>query len=1109
MRTVLFAAILLTVASVPAAYASTLQLVTENGNVFSIDFDEILRIWEGYNPSNQTQAIAILQQQVANLTAGTIPTTNSTGIDDLQDRIDELVNQLNTNSTATEVLIDTLQDRIDILTDQLNSAIINSTSTEAEIDALQDTIDSLTEDLEELEGSTGSGSGIGFGYHPQVSIYDPENSVLTWGNSTHSDAASAGPYMRVGEVEHAALARSGDRFNSLTLPPTPGEYILSGGGVYGTNELYGYGSDWQDRGGWLELPGGSNVGDPGTAVFRLQDYYIKNKLIKVSGYAPDGATVRIVSSPNDLTRLAVEGDGFAPEVVPIDSYFNYTNVLVGTQYSSNSGRILSDISVDLFECRAGGADGWTYGHRCHNFAYPSYPAELYTNFYVRSCGDVVELDKRVRVNSVYINVAEDVHANYTRGIFLYHYTNAPDYQYTSTSSMNTPPEIECGPKIDGFHHVTKISQNKTVNRSGTYLFDSNGKLDGDREYGPFLEQIYGNVTLNTDDHIMHFNGTGSFEETVDLRLNVPIVTDVVMDLDIAYNVNGRIYLEAPDGQRKEVCGFPCNTASYSINFDPVSVEGDWSLYWSRSYRDTLRLNSWGLTFGTTQFPENVFDPPRGPGGSYGVFLGDTLTILNGTTITPYYHDLYLVATGMNMTNGTAMVRAVEYQISDADTATFDPSYWIINNMPSTAPYVITTVDGDLVKAGMSDRHGTITVLRDEMRTIPAEPVLLEYWPNSLTYAGRAHASGQGIMFDPYNNETVEFPWTGDDPLLYVAKAYVKLAIPVDGTSLGGARLANGDGHYVSYPYLVKTYDAGDEVYIPVYPAAQEIRLLINGDWVQSYIKDVQQNTQAYVFSGTDAIDTSLGGLSGYNAQPTATATMIATQDGGVIAVISATAGGGAVYNVNFDNSDGKHTSAGSLCRSTYSIGYCHYTNGLRRICPDWSAYLSANGATWSGGLIGSTSNYKGNPGIFASIYHNGELVRTVSGVGTGGEGTFTKTGYQGRTSCWVDYGDRSHNGPNSFANGWGQVHPDARVHSENPWKTNYRVDTSFTGATFSETLILENVKISDQIDFVVSVGIPGLYGDDKPLLLVGNYSNVDAHSKGNAHLEDGYILLYQ
>ena len=50
MRTVLFAAILLTVVSVPAAYAATLQLVTENGNVFSIDFDEILSDLGGVQP---------------------------------------------------------------------------------------------------------------------------------------------------------------------------------------------------------------------------------------------------------------------------------------------------------------------------------------------------------------------------------------------------------------------------------------------------------------------------------------------------------------------------------------------------------------------------------------------------------------------------------------------------------------------------------------------------------------------------------------------------------------------------------------------------------------------------------------------------------------------------------------------------------------------------------------------------------------------------------------------------------------------------------------------------------------------------------------------------
>ena len=573
----------------------------------------------------------------------------------------------------------------------------------------------------------------------------------------------------------------------------------------------------------------------------------------------------------------------------------------------------------------------------------------------------------------------------------------------------------------------------------------------------------------------------------------------------------------------DVCVFACGSrlsydieyfdeyqiGTYVVHFNSTEIAGDWKLY-GKKYdypSQIIKLDSWALKFGPGGGTESIISPSFIPRTLAYVHV-DTLTIPNQPQLR-YNGDLYLVATGMNMTNGTAMVRAVESPIPDSQIIIDDPSHWIIHNMPSTAPYVITTVDGDLVKAGMSDRHGTITVLRDEMRTIPTKPVLLEYWTDPLTYAGNAHASGQGIMFDPFNDKTLEFPWAGDDPLLYVAKAYVKLTIPVDGTSLDGARLANGDGHYVSYPYLVRTYDAGEEVHIPVYPGAQAIRLQINGDWVQSYIKDVQQNTQAYVFSGTDAIDTSLGGLSGYNAQPTATATMIATQDGGVIAVISATAGGGAVYNVNFDNSDGKHTSARGLCNDNH--GYqCRFTAGLRKTCPDWSAYLSANGVVGSGGPIGSTSNYKGNPGIFASIYHNGELVRTVSGVGTGGEGTYTKTGYQGRTSCYVDYAGQSYvHSTYSYFNGWGNFWPDARVYSENPWKSNYKVDTSFTGSTFSDTLVLENVKISDQIDFVVSVGIPGLYGEDKPVLLVGNYSNVDAHSKGNAHLENGYILLYQ
>ena len=59
MRIVLFAAILLAVVSVPAAYAATLQLVTENGNVFSIDFDEIVWTYTIQNMATKPDSTAL------------------------------------------------------------------------------------------------------------------------------------------------------------------------------------------------------------------------------------------------------------------------------------------------------------------------------------------------------------------------------------------------------------------------------------------------------------------------------------------------------------------------------------------------------------------------------------------------------------------------------------------------------------------------------------------------------------------------------------------------------------------------------------------------------------------------------------------------------------------------------------------------------------------------------------------------------------------------------------------------------------------------------------------------------------------------------------------
>ena len=230
MRIVLFAAILLIVASVPAAYAATLQLVTENGNVFSIDFDEILSIWEGYNPSNQTLAIATLQQQFANFTAGIIPITNSTEIDDLQDRINELQEQLNTNSTDIGTTVTLLENEIEVLREQLNS---NSTATDVEIERLenliqdaQDTINSLTTEVENLEqdgigagalGSSGRLMGIQTG------------GVLAYGNHSSDDnrGITVQPFpftFPAGSFDWATLIKDSDSYDEYEIPSFRAEY---------------------------------------------------------------------------------------------------------------------------------------------------------------------------------------------------------------------------------------------------------------------------------------------------------------------------------------------------------------------------------------------------------------------------------------------------------------------------------------------------------------------------------------------------------------------------------------------------------------------------------------------------------------------------------------------------------------------------------------------------------------------------------------------------------------------------------------------------------------------------------------------------------------------
>ena len=670
--------------------------------------------------------------------------------------------------------------------------------------------------------NTLTGGGVGFGFLPQIEVYEPPIKMIAWGNSTHTDASPAIGFHRVGEVDHTVMVRANDEPISFTLPPFSGEYRLSGGKMVAANDLSVHGSDWEDKGGWLEMSGGKNGTEPYTSVVRLQDYSL-DRMLNITAYASENATIKIVSSPNDLTRLAPAGDGLAPEVVPFDSYLNYTKVLVNSYASSYSTP--RTITHDLFECVPGRTDSdLTRGYRCHEYAYPSYPATVYTDFYAKQCGGVVETH-RVNIgtpySSNYVSRLLGVESGYTQGQYNSTGVYPQDFERRVSTTLTTLPEIECGPKIEGYRHVTKIEQNQTHTYGDTHLF---GPDQGTQSSGDLLQEIHGNVTLTTGDHDVLFEGTGTFEEVADLRRSTTTISKVTVEAELARSpYYGSLILEAPDGQQYQLCSGSCGYGSpptivyypeykvmtRTVSFNTMDTAGDWTLHGARydpyHHRPNIGINSWALSFGHAGI-ENIFDSPYYMRTSSYTPI-DTITVPQGPQL-KYRGDLYLMAVGVNATE-TVMLRSTDY---------VSPSLLSISNLPPYVPYEITHGNFTL-KTGMTDNSGRIEIQHSEVGIELTEPITLKYWPNSLTYVGNHHANGKSIMFDTYHDRVIPFPWDPNDPLLYIAKAYVRAAIPVDGMSLDAIRLYNKAGQYVSYSYLTGTYDAGDEVFIPVFLGA--------------------------------------------------------------------------------------------------------------------------------------------------------------------------------------------------------------------------------------------------------------------------------------------------
>ena len=253
MKTALFAAILLVAISAPAAYASTLQLVTENGNVFSIDYDEILATWELYHGNSTArtalngtvlQEIDNLQMQINDLIAKLNSNSTETEIDKLEERVDDLLTQLNSNSTSTETEIERLGDLIANLTsnsgvaiDRLEQLIANlDNATESEITELNELLDELETDLltqiDDLEAGTGVGAGALGSSGRLVSI--PTDGIMALGVHTVRDTRgtvepTTAYFYPEYDFDWVTLIRENEVYDEYEVPKLGAEYRANSG----------------------------------------------------------------------------------------------------------------------------------------------------------------------------------------------------------------------------------------------------------------------------------------------------------------------------------------------------------------------------------------------------------------------------------------------------------------------------------------------------------------------------------------------------------------------------------------------------------------------------------------------------------------------------------------------------------------------------------------------------------------------------------------------------------------------------------------------------------------------------------------------------------------
>ena len=193
------------------------------------------------------------------------------------------------------------------------------------------------------------------------------------------------------------------------------------------------------------------------------------------------------------------------------------------------------------------------------------------------------------------------------------------------------------------------------------------------------------------------------------------------------------------------------------------------------------------------------------------------------TMSPYSGNLYLRTAGGDATS-TAQIKAFVGQEV--------PPAFIVTNMPPNAPYRIAA-DGITIISGLTSNVGDIEITPADMDFgfFEGRNPELTIWPDSLARRG----GGDAVMFDTYNKEVKDVRW--HDSRIYVAESMLEVEIDQNNMDVRGVALAGQQG--ISFDYLRGLYGSGDKFYIPIYPGAHNVAILVNGTWADGDLDNIQ------------------------------------------------------------------------------------------------------------------------------------------------------------------------------------------------------------------------------------------------------------------------------